>query len=95
MIVVFKTLPVIALHLRSPLLDWWDSFLSMLHMHSGVLVATVSVEGARNAAILATQIASLHNKDILRRLERMKRELAREVKEQSENVKSKQPSASA
>ena len=95
MIAAFTTLPVIAVPLRSPLLDGLDSILSMLQMPGGVPVATVSVNGARNAAILACQIISLHNKDIMRRLEKMKMDLAREVQEQAENVKSKQSSASA
>ena len=58
MVAVFTTLPAIAVPLRSPLLDGLDSILSMLHMHSGVPVATVSVDGARNAAMFACQIAS-------------------------------------
>ena len=92
MVAAFTTLPVIAVPLRSPLLDGLDSILSMLQMPNGVPVATVSVNGARNAAILASQITSLHNKDIVRKLEKLKRDLAVEVQEQAENVKSKQKS---
>ncbi len=93
MVAAFTTLPVIAVPLRSPLLDGLDSILSMLQMPSGVPVATVSVNGARNAAILASQIASLHNKDIMRELEKLKRDLATEVQQQAEYVKSKQKSS--
>lgn len=92
MVAALTTLPVIAVPLRSPLLDGLDSILSMLQMPSGVPVATVSVNGARNAAILASQITSLHNKDIMRKLEKLKRDLAMEVQEQAENVKSNQKS---
>jgi 5-(carboxyamino)imidazole ribonucleotide mutase len=52
MIAAFSILPVIAVPLRSSVLDGLDSVLSMLQMPSGVPVATVSVNGARNAAIL-------------------------------------------
>jgi 5-(carboxyamino)imidazole ribonucleotide mutase len=89
MIAAFTTLPVIAVPMKSPLLDGLDSILSMLQMPSGVPVATVSVNGARNAAILAAQIISLHNKDILREIENLKSNLAIEVQKQAENVKSR------
>ena len=93
MVAAFTTLPVIAVPLRSPLLDGLDSTLSMLQMPSGVPVATVSVNGAKNAAILASQITSLHHKDLMRQLDKLKTDLAMEVQEQAENVKSKQTSS--
>src|SRR5919107_5561930 len=64
MIAAFTTLPVIAVPLKSPLLDGLDSILSMLQMPDGVPVATVSVNGAKNAAILASQILGLHHDNI-------------------------------
>src|SRR5690349_13079305 len=64
MIAAFTTLPVIAVPLKSPFLDGLDSLLSMLHMPDGVPVATMSVNGAKNAAILASQILSLDDDNI-------------------------------
>lgn len=89
MIAAFTTLPVIAVPLKSPLLDGLDSILSMLQMPDGVPVATVSVNGAKNAAILASQILSLHHEDIRIELEKLKVQLSTEVEEQAANIKSK------
>ncbi len=88
MIAAFTTLPVIAVPLRSSFLDGLDSILSMLQMPSGVPVATVSINGARNAAILAAQIISLHDEDIKRHLENLKTSLSIEVEKQAEKIKS-------
>ena len=89
MIAAFTTLPVIAVPLKSPLLDGLDSVLSMLQMPDGVPVATVSVNGARNAAILASQIIGLHNEDVYNQLHKLKANLMAEVEEQANRVKSK------
>jgi 5-(carboxyamino)imidazole ribonucleotide mutase len=89
MIAAFSILPVIAVPLRSSFLDGLDSVLSMLQMPSGVPVATVSVNGARNAAILACQIISLHDENIRDQLDKLKTSLAMEVEEQAKKVKSK------
>src|SRR5919107_2097436 len=88
MIAAFTTLPVIAVPLKSPLLDGLDSVLSMLQMPDGVPVATVSVNGARNAAILASQILGLHYDNINMELERLKTQLSSEVEEQAVRIKS-------
>jgi 5-(carboxyamino)imidazole ribonucleotide mutase len=89
MIAAFTILPVIAVPLRSSFLSGLDSVLSMLQMPSGVPVATVSINGARNAAILACQIISLHNENIRHQLDKLKTSLAKEVEEQAEKVKSR------
>jgi 5-(carboxyamino)imidazole ribonucleotide mutase len=89
MIAAFTTLPVIAVPLKSPFLDGLDSVLSILQMPNGVPVATVSVNGARNAAILASQIIGLHNDKARQEMKKLKMTLATEVEEQSERVKSK------
>ena len=88
MIAAFTILPVIAVPLRSSFLDGLDSVISMLQMPSGVPVATVSVNGAKNAAILACQIIGLHNENIRHQLDNLKTNLAIEVQEQAERVKS-------
>ena len=91
MIAAFTTLPVIAVPLRSSFLDGLDSVLSILQMPIGVPVATVSVNGARNAAILACQMLSLHNENVRHQLDKLKTSLAEQVKQEATNVRSKSP----
>ena len=94
MIAALTTLPVIAVPLRSSFLDGLDSVLSMLQMPNGVPVATVSVNGAKNAAILACQIIALHNNNIRDEMTKLKTTLVRDVEEQSKRVRSRFPSNS-
>ena len=58
-IAAYTTLPVIALPIKSSLMDGLDSLLSMVQMPSGIPVATVAVNGADNAGILAVQMLAL------------------------------------
>jgi 5-(carboxyamino)imidazole ribonucleotide mutase len=89
MIAALTTLPVIAVPLKSTFLDGLDSVLSMLQMPKGVPVATVSINGAKNAAILACQIIALHDDVAKHELQKLKATLVDEVEEQSKNVRSK------
>ncbi|MFL6382200.1 MAG: AIR carboxylase family protein, partial [Nitrososphaeraceae archaeon] len=82
---------VIAVPLKSSFLDGLDSVLCMLQMPNGVPVATVSVNGAKNAAILACQIIALHNNNIRTEMTKLKTTLIREVEEQSKRVRSRFP----
>src|ERR671934_1687240 len=91
MIAALTTLPVIAVPLKSSFLDGLDSVLSMLQMPNGVPVATVSVNGAKNAAILACQIIALHNNNIRHEMTTLKTTLVRDVEEQSKRVRSRFP----
>ena len=88
MIAALTTLPVIAVPLRSSFLDGLDSVLLMLQMPNGVPLATVSVNGAKNAAILACQIVALHNDKAKDEMKKLKKSLAGEVEEQSKRVRS-------
>ena len=88
MIAALTTLPVIAVPLRSSFLDGLHSILSMLQMPNGVPVAVVSVNGAKNAAILACQIIALHNDKAKDEMKKLKKSLAEEVEEQSKRVRS-------
>ena len=88
MIAALTTLPVIAVPLKSSFLDGLDSVLSMLQMPNGVPVATVSVNGAKNAAILACQIIALHNHKAKNEMKKLKVTLARAVEKQSKRVSS-------
>jgi 5-(carboxyamino)imidazole ribonucleotide mutase len=81
MIAALTTLPVIAVPLKSSLLDGFDSILPMLQMLDGLSVATVSVNDARNVGILASQIIGLHNEDVSNQLYKLKANLTAEVEE--------------
>lgn len=63
------TLPVIGVPLKSNTMDGVDALLSTVQMPSGIPVATVAVDGAVNAALLAVQILALGDQDLTARLE--------------------------
>lgn len=69
------TLPVIGIPIKSSALDGLDSLLSTVQMPPGVPVATVAIDGAENAAILAVQILALNNPDLKAKLTEMKRQM--------------------
>jgi 5-(carboxyamino)imidazole ribonucleotide mutase len=77
-IAAFTPLPVIGVPIMSKALKGLDSLLSILQMPSGVPVATVAIDGARNAGILAAQILALGDPDLQARLIAFKARLARE-----------------
>ncbi len=82
------TLPVIGVPVRSSLsLDGWDSILSILQMPAGIPVATVALDGARNAAILAMQILAQSDEDIQKRLVAFKKDLKNKVVKANEDLK--------
>jgi 5-(carboxyamino)imidazole ribonucleotide mutase len=83
----FTTLPVIGLPIKSSFMDGLDSLLSIVQMPSGVPVATVGVNAAENAAILAVQMISLKDKNLEEKLEKMKKEMAEKVIASDEAVK--------
>ena len=84
----FTTLPVIGLPIKSSFMDGLDSLLSIVQMPTGVPVATVGVNAAENAAILAVQIISLKDKTLEVKLDEMKEDMARKVIESDERIKS-------
>jgi len=73
------TLPVIGVPVKSSTLDGLDALLSTVQMPSGMPVATVAIDGAENAAILAAQIIALTDEDLARRLKDMRREMTEKV----------------
>lgn len=82
MVASLSPLPVIGVPIKSSnSIDGWDSILSILQMPNGVPVATVALNGARNAGILAAQIMAAHDPEVLRRVIRFKTELAEGVAE--------------
>lgn len=73
------TLPVIGVPVRSKTLDGLDSLLSMVQMPSGIPVACVAINGAKNAALLAIQMLALNDAQLLARLEEFRRKQTEKV----------------
>lgn len=81
MVASLSPLPVIGVPIKSSnSIDGWDSVLSILQMPSGVPVATVALNGAANAGILAAQILGAHDTAIRQRIIDYKQQLTDEVK---------------
>ncbi|MEG1870306.1 MAG: 5-(carboxyamino)imidazole ribonucleotide mutase, partial [Oscillospiraceae bacterium] len=74
------TLPVIGIPIKSSTLDGLDALLSTVQMPSGIPVATVAIDGAENAAILAAQMLAVYDNKIASQLEKMKTDMAQAVK---------------
>ena len=82
------TLPVIGVPIKSSnSIDGWDSILSILQMPNGVPVATVALNGAKNAAILAAQILGVHDEEVAKRLRAYRESLKDMVEEMNEELK--------
>ena len=80
MVASITTLPVIGVPVKSRnSIDGWDSVLSILQMPNGVPVATVALDGAKNAGILAAQIIALNNNDVAKKLIDYKNKLQQKV----------------
>jgi 5-(carboxyamino)imidazole ribonucleotide mutase len=80
MVASLTTLPVIGVPIKSSnSIDGWDSLLSILQMPNGIPVATVALNAAKNAAVLATSILSLSDHALSKKLTQYKEELAAEV----------------
>jgi 5-(carboxyamino)imidazole ribonucleotide mutase len=90
MVASLTTLPVIGVPVKSSnSIDGWDSVLSILQMPSGVPVATVALNGARNAGILAAQIISTADNTVERRLEAFKDKLRNKVADAAKQISKK------
>ncbi|MDH7480433.1 MAG: 5-(carboxyamino)imidazole ribonucleotide mutase [Armatimonadota bacterium] len=78
-------IPVIGVPIKSASLNGLDSLLSIVQMPSGVPVATVSINGAKNAGILAAQILSVKYPEIREKIKEYKAKLAAEI--EAKNIK--------
>src|SRR5688572_3663112 len=88
MVASLTPLPVIGVPVKSSnSIDGWDSLLSIVQMPNGVPVATVAVNAAQNAGILAVQIIGSHNKEVLKQLAIFKDELKEKVNKSSDDIK--------
>jgi len=81
-------LPVIGVPVKSSnSIDGWDSILSILQMPNGIPVATVALNAAKNAGILATKIIGASNPDVLEKITTYMEELKTKVLESAEKLK--------
>lgn len=79
----FTPLPVIGLPIKSSTMDGLDSLLSIVQMPSGIPVATVAIDGADNAALLAVQIMSGLHPELRKKMKEYKAGLARKVEQKN------------
>jgi len=88
MVASYTTLPVIGVPVKSSnSIDGWDSVLSILQMPSGVPVATVALNGAKNAGLLAIQVIGVANNEVAKKLITYKKTLEDQVMLMVENMK--------
>ena len=87
MVASITTLPVIGVPVKSRnSIDGWDSVLSILQMPNGVPVATVALNGAKNAGILAAQIIGISDLEISQKLVDFKGQLEKKVIDSEKNL---------
>lgn len=87
MVASISPLPVIGVPVKSRnSIDGWDSVLSILQMPAGVPVATVALDGAKNAGILAAQILASNHAELLEKVIAYKEELKAKVEESSQSL---------
>ena len=87
MIASLTTLPVIGVPIKSSnSIDGWDSILSILQMPNGVPVATVALNAAKNAGILAAEILGISDGELSKKLIAFKKEMKEEVEKKAERI---------
>ena len=82
------TLPVIGIPIKSSTLDGLDALLATVQMPSGMPVATVAIDGAQNAALLAAQMLSIEDAEIAEKLAAMRAEMTAKVLEKDAKLQS-------
>lgn len=88
MVASISPLPVIGVPVKSRnSIDGWDSVLSILQMPAGVPVATVALDGAKNAGILAAQILACSDAELLEKIIAFKEDLKAKVEESARSLK--------
>ncbi len=86
MVAAITPLPVIGVPIKSKSLDGLDSLLSIVQMPPGIPVATVAVNGAKNAGILAASIVGANNPKILKKVSDYKKKLEKEVLKKAQKL---------
>jgi 5-(carboxyamino)imidazole ribonucleotide mutase len=90
MVASMTTLPVIGVPVKSSnSIDGWDSVLSILQMPAGIPVATVALNGAKNAGILAASIVGAFQKDVAEKLASFKTDLKEKVEHAAKEIETK------
>lgn len=90
MVASLTPLPVVGVPVKSSnSIDGWDSLLSIVQMPNGVPVATVAVNAAQNAGILAAQIIAASDRALLAKISKFKEELKKKVHNSSDEIKKK------
>jgi 5-(carboxyamino)imidazole ribonucleotide mutase len=92
MVAAFTSLPVIGVPVQIGKLEGLDALLSIAQMPKGVPVATVAVDNAYNAGLLAAQILSVGNEALTKRLDLFKKKMALKVKAMNSDLKKKSTS---
>ena len=83
------TLPVIGIPCKSSVLDGMDALLSTVQMPSGIPVATVAIDGAKNAAILAIEIMAVADDELAAKLDAARAKAKAEVLEKDKEINNK------
>ncbi len=83
------TLPVIGIPIKSSTMDGLDSLLSIVQMPSGIPVATVAIDGAENAGLLAVQILSVKYPELRIKMKQYKKDMADAVLEKDKAIQLK------
>ena len=78
-IAAYTTLPVIGIPVKSKALSGWDSLLSIVQMPSGIPVATMAIDGAKNAALYAVSILALQDKTLAQKLQQFRQDQSDKV----------------
>jgi 5-(carboxyamino)imidazole ribonucleotide mutase len=88
MVASITSVPVIGVPIKSSnSIDGWDSVLSILQMPNGIPVATVALNGAKNAGILAAQMLSIGDTKIAERVIKFKNDLRNKIEDSADNLK--------
>lgn len=88
MLASVTSLPVVGVPVSLNHLDGLDSLLSIVQMPAGVPVATVSIDGAKNAGLLALKILGTTDRDLQKKLDNYRDDLQKLVEEKNQNLKS-------
>src|SRR4026209_1887021 len=87
MVASITSLPVIGVPIKSSnSIDGWDSVLSILQMPNGVPVATVALNAAKNAGIVAAQIIATSNEELSKKIKAYKKQLEKSVLDKAKNL---------
>jgi 5-(carboxyamino)imidazole ribonucleotide mutase len=86
MVASLTPLPVIGVPVKSAALSGWDSLLSIVQMPPGIPVATVAINGAANAGLLAAKMLSIGNTDLLNKVDNYSKNLEQTILKKAERL---------